>query len=201
MATILAFLPWMLIHIPRLGGKLGGEFWISNNWSVIFTRLAAFAIGAPVVFAAVAVVVIGSLVRRPYLMRQPEYFVSLVAMGIILMAALAISFHTPVITDRNLFILIPPFYIVSIAAFSDLEDIGGGSYRQVLRAVPAAIAAVSLGVATYRMATETKEQWRDAAALIVSLPGCEVGPLPVNQLPKEFYAYYLPPGYRDRLLE
>ncbi|WP_163266252.1 glycosyltransferase family 39 protein [Chelativorans alearense] len=199
--SMLAFLPWMLFHVPHLGGLLGGKFWIANNWHTTFTRLAGFAAGVPAVFAALAVLVVGSMVRRPQMVRKPEYFVPLVAMGTILAGALLISLHTPVITDRNLFVLLPPFYVLAIAAVGDLEDIYDGAYRQALLLLPAAVAAISLGAAIYWLAKETKEQWREAAALITTLPGCDRGPLPVNNFPKEIYAYYMPPGYRERLIE
>jgi hypothetical protein len=73
--------------------------------------------------------------------------------------------------------------------------------RTLVSLLAPGFAALSLGFAAYSMATEPRDQWREAAAFVASLPGCESGALPVNEFPKQVYAYYLPPGYAERLVE
>lgn len=200
-AALALFLPWMAIHLPHLRDKLGGAFWITNDWSRIATRFATFAAGDPALFTALCVLITGTLVIRPRRAGRPEYLVPLAIVIVVIGAAMAISLHSPVVTDRNLFVLLPPFYVLTAAAFGDLEGVLGGTYRSAIRLLPALLAAANLGFAAQWIATHRRDQWRQAAAFVRTLPGCEDGLLPVNAFPKEIYGYYLPQSYRTRLVE
>lgn len=199
--SILLFLPWVAFHVPRIADKTGGHFWITNDWAAAFRAFAGFTAGTAAVFVGLAGVAASILVRRPRVIGRPDYFVPLVAMALMLAAAIAISLHTPLITARNLLILMPAFYIFTVTALADLEELAQGMGRTLLRLAPALVAAVSLGFAVHQVGTDTKDKWRDAAAFIASIPGCETGVLAVNQWPQEVYAYYLPPSHRARLVE
>jgi hypothetical protein len=198
-ASLLLFLPWLAYHAPHITGLLGGVFWIKNNWgdSVL---LAGFAAGTPLLFAGLALPVVVALAWRPGLARRPEYVVPLVSIAVMLAGAIAISLHTPVITARNLLILLPPVYVIAVAAFGDLEELAGAAGATLLRLVSAALVALGFGFAAWHVATDGKDQWREAAAFIAALPGCESGPLTVTLFAPEVYGYYLPPAWRDRVL-
>lgn len=199
-ATLAVLAPWLAMHLPYLSEKSGGYFWIQNNWSVSFPDAAGYAAGTPAMFvAAVAAAAAAAGLRRPALGRA-QCFVPLVMLCLMAVAALAVSLHTPVVTPRNLLVLMPPFYLLVIASFDGLL----AARRPVLRiagaALPAALIAASLGFAFQNVLLQAKDDWRAAGAYIASLPGCRDAPLPVNFWPPQVYAYYLPEPYREGLL-
>lgn len=198
-AALLLFVPWIAIHLPYLTGKTGGSFWITNNWTFSFPTFAQFAMGTPYIFVAMMAGIAGTLAARPRLFLRPEYFVPLVYVAVALSIVIGVSLHTPMITARNLFLVLPPFYVLAIAALGDLEEIGGVRWRPIFAFLPAALAAINLGLAIHYKSTEKKDQWKEAATFVGSLPGCDTGSLPVNAWPPEIYDYYLPDAHQGRL--
>lgn len=195
-----ALVPWLVVHLPYLQAKTGGYFWIQNNWSVTFPDAASYAAGAPWVFLVICAAAAAVLGRRPHVLRRPQCFVPLVMFCLMTAAAVVISLHTPVVTPRNLMILIPPFYLIAIASCDALLEEGSRSLRVAGMAAPVLAVAVNLGFTANRVVNEEKDDWRAAAGYIASLPGCRGAPLPVNFWPREVYAYYLPGSYRDHLV-
>lgn len=198
--SIAALLPWLLFHAPYLQGKTGGYFWIQNNWSATLPAAADYAAGAPALFLVICAAVALILVRHPYLPGRPAYFLPLVMIGLIAVAALGISLHTPVITPRNLMILVPPFYLLVMVSFDALLEERSRLLRTAGILAPVLVVAVNLGFTIDHVAKERKDDWRGTAAYVAALPGCRDAPLPVNFWPPQIYAYYLPAQQRSNLV-
>lgn len=192
-------LPWLLFHSPHMADKFGGNFWVTNDWSRTFPELAGLTAGSEIVFLVVAAAIAGVLVARPGLLGRPDCFVPLVAMVLMLVGAGLISVHTPVITPRNLLILVPSFYVLATTTLAEAATMADGRAVGAAQVAAMAIVALSLASAARHLATDTKDEWRQAAAEIETLPGCSETTLQVYYWPEQLYAYYLPPSYRDRL--
>src|SRR5690606_14096551 len=163
-ASLLLFLPWLLFQLPYVDDKLGGRFWITNNWGKTLPELAGYAAGRPLVFLAIAALIGWLLLRCRCLYRRAAYFVPLVAICIVVASALAISLHSPVITARNLFVTIPAFYVAGTAAFGDLERYGGG-WRPLFYLLPLTVIALCLATSAWRINNVSNDRWRAAANL------------------------------------
>lgn len=198
-AAGMAFLPWLVFHVLHVSDKLGGNFWVSNNWSTTFPMAASLAAGSVNAFLGIAAAIAVALIARRRLLREPCCFVPLVAMAIMLLGAVAISLHTPVITQRNLLVLIPPFYVLALSVFAGLFGAARGRWRIADRLAAFALVATSLAFAIQHVTVAEKDQWRAAARQVTSLPGCRNATLQVYYWPEAIYAYYLPPPYRDNL--
>jgi uncharacterized membrane protein len=198
-ASLLLFLPWLLHQLPHVNDKLGGRFWITNNWGKTLPELAGYAAGRPAVFLAVSALIAWPLLRCRGCCRRADYFVPIASIAAVMAGALIISLHSPMITARNLFVTLPAFYIAGTAAFGDLERYGG-RWQPVFFLMPVAVIGLCLATAAWRINNVSNDRWRAAADLIVSMPGCDRGALPVHFFPREMYAYYLPAGYRERVV-
>jgi 4-amino-4-deoxy-L-arabinose transferase-like glycosyltransferase len=199
-AALVALLPWLVFHVRHLDGVLGGNFWISNEWLWhTFPEAAAMAAGTPALFLLAAAAVAAALVARPRLLGEPACCIPLAAMVLMVLGALTISLHTPVITNRNLLILVPPFYVLTIFVLGELAADTRASRRAVGTLAPVFLVATSLGFAVHQLATYQNQQWREAAAYIAGLSECRDSTLQVFFWRTELYAYYLPPPYRHNV--
>jgi uncharacterized membrane protein len=191
-------LPWLVLHLQHVTDKLGGNFWVTNNWSHTFPKVAGLAAGTPEIFLLIAVAVAVLLMMRPWLLRQPGCCIPLLAVVPMLLGAAAISLHTSIITERNLLILIPPFYLLTVTAITGFFEAGDGFPRIWGRLALLLVVLASFGFAVHRLSVQEKDQWREAAAYVTSLPGCSDTELQAYYWPTEIYAYYLPPCYRQK---
>ncbi|HZD25015.1 MAG TPA: glycosyltransferase family 39 protein [Alphaproteobacteria bacterium] len=199
LVAVAVLLPWLVFHAAHVAGKTGGNFWITNNWKSDFGGAATFLAGSPAASLIVAAAAAAVLVTRPHLLRAPDCFVPLVSMVLILLGAVAVSLHTPVITERNLLILLPPFYVLATAVAADVASDRHGGARIGAHLAMLLVVAGNLAFAVHQVATSHKDDWRAAAAEVAALPGCGGAPLQVYFWPAEIYAYYLPSGYRGKL--
>jgi uncharacterized membrane protein len=104
-----AFAPWPLRHLPVIGYQTGGHFWLTND--PVFLRGQALELlglwsGSAWAGAATAVVLVAALPGHRSAARaaRPAFEMA----GATLLAALLVSLHTPVLTARNLIVLLPP---------------------------------------------------------------------------------------------
>lgn len=195
-ATIGALLPWLLFHALHISNKLGGDFWITNAWRIIAADATKLAAGSPVVFLLLVAAVAAVLAARPHMLRRPDCFVPLAAICLMLLAAAAISLHTPVVTARNLLILAPSFFVLAVTAAAEIVHGTGRPQAAIARLATVSAVAASLVFAGHRTMTDQKDQWREAAARVASLPGCRDATLQVYFWPEEIYAHYLPQRLR-----
>jgi mannosyltransferase len=91
-------------------------------------------------------------------------------------AGTAISLHTPVLTSRNMIVVLPALYLIAAELSSSLvthwSKISGTIY------LAAQAGLMSQPLAAYYTA-EMAEQWRDSAAVVLRTPGCESGAIHV----------------------
>lgn len=199
LAAVAPMLPWIAFHATHLTDKLGGHFWIASNWRHIFLEVATLAGGRPQVFMVVAALAAVVAAIRPAILARPAVFVPLIAGALLVAAGAAISQNTPIVTGRNLMVLIPPFYLVLTATCGELEAARSAALRGLGLAIPVIFSAICLFYSAQRMLSEEREHWRETARLVASLPGCRESTLNVFFWPEEIYAYYLPHRERYKL--
>lgn len=197
--ALLLFLPWLVFHAAHITDQLSGSFWITNNWERSLSQAARLAVGLPLLCAVMAAAVALAFAARPGRLCRADGFVPVVALASMLGGALLISLHTPVITDRNLLILLPPFFLLAVTLVDRLRMALPGGLRFLAVVVGISVPVIGLGASAQRLSAELKDQWREAAAQVAGLPGCGQAILPVYRWPEEFYAYYLPPADRPHL--
>ena len=96
--------------------------------------------------------------------------------GLTLAAAAVISLHTPILTSRNMIVILPALYVI-VAEMASCLIRGFGPFAGAVY-LAAQTALMSQPIADY-YTKEMKEEWRDTAALVLNTPGCEAGPIHV----------------------
>jgi Dolichyl-phosphate-mannose-protein mannosyltransferase len=173
-ALAAVFLPWLAYHAQFMSFGRGSSAWmgrmrvgLSIDW---FLRLCfggwlptAF-LGSSVAFGLLVSAEFRRLVRRDQIVRM-----SLSLCGLTLGTAMAISLHTPVLTSRNMVVILPAIYLVvadlAVLAFDQL-----GRLVAVLLVIQAVLIAWPLSTFYSYM---SKAQWRESAAFVLSQPDCE----------------------------
>ena len=92
--------------------------------------------------------------------------------GLTLAAAAVISLHTPILTSRNMIVILPALYVI-VAELASCLIRGFGAFAGAVY-LAAQTALMSQPIADY-YTKEMKEEWRDTAALVLNTPGCEAG--------------------------
>jgi len=93
-----------------------------------------------------------------------------------LAAAATISLHTPILTSRNMIVVLPAIYAIAAELTSWLMRRWGtivGATYLVLQ-----IGLMCQALAAY-YTIDGNEQWRDSAALVLGTPGCDSGDIRV----------------------
>lgn len=194
-----ALLPWLLLHSYWIADKLGGNFWVTNNWWWTLYDLMKLIAGRPLAFMILATVVAAILACHPRLLRRPACWVPFWTLLLAPLGALLISLHTPVVTSRNLLILLPSFLLLTVAALTDYLDPDPEAPPRRSTPVLLLLVVASLLLTLHRVETRERDDWRGAAARIAALPGCAGATLQVYYWHEDIYAYYLPPAYREGL--
>ena len=86
-----------------------------------------------------------------------------------LVAAAAISLHTPILTSRNMIVVLPAIYVIAAELTSCLMGLWGtiaGATYLLLQVV-----RMSQPLAAY-YTIDVNDQWRDSAALVLGTTGC-----------------------------
>jgi hypothetical protein len=177
-ALLAAFIPWVFYHAHymsyglRMSGWIAGfsaaamaswfiALWLGGRWALIGLTIAAAA----------------QLSQRSFRMfapRDPAFQIALALPLLTLGAALAISCYAPVITSRNLMVILPALYLGMAALF----DHAAARWRMPLAAVAlAALLLLMVQPLPGYYAVRTKEQWRESAAFLLAQPGCQTGPI------------------------
>jgi hypothetical protein len=87
-----------------------------------------------------------------------------------------ISVHTPILTSRNMIVVLPAIYVIAAELTSCLMRRWGtmvGTTYQVLQ-----IGLMCQALAAY-YTIDVNEQWRDSATLVLGTPGCASGDIHV----------------------
>ena len=187
-SIIAAFVPWVVYHAHYMSYGVLTSAWIADfpagatiSW---FMRL--WLGGTPALIGCMAIA--GTLLSMPgfraFAWRESACWLGPLLAFIVVAAALVISWHIPVLTSRNLIVLLPALYL----AMSSLFDYGAVRWGTPVAAIgfTAQLLLMTQSLPWYYTAT-TKEQWRESAAFVLAQPGCAEGPI---------YIYGQTPNYR-----
>lgn len=173
-----AFIPWVVYHAHYMSYGLRMSGWIAGfSTAAMASWFAALWLGGRWALIGLTVAAAAQLSRprfRAFARHSPDFQIALALPLLTLGAALVISWYAPVITARNLIVILPALYLGMAALFDD------GAARWGLP-----LAAVALAVQLLLMAqplpgyyaVRTKEQWRESAAFLLAQPGCQTGPI------------------------
>jgi mannosyltransferase len=175
------FLPWVIYHSRFMSSGFPMAAWIgqmsisvSVDWFVQLTFGGWLALGG---FATA--LSIGLLVSRDFRRsfgQSSNVHVALALAGLTFAAAVAISCRTPILTSRNMVVVLPAIYLlvadVAVCSRFRRAQLGGA----VLLLGQAVLIAQTLpGYYTYM----TKEQWRASAAFVIGQSDCNTASVPV----------------------
>jgi hypothetical protein len=87
-----------------------------------------------------------------------------------------VSLHTPILTSRNMIVVLPALYLIVAQMTASLVrrwgKVAGASYLAVQ------VGLMGQPVAGYYTSV-INEQWRDSSALVIRTPGCQLGAIHV----------------------
>ena len=172
------FVPWVVYHSRSITGA--DATWIgklsvasSIDW---FEHLAFGGMGSVLVFISTATAVLATGGgRRAVALNSTIGSCALVCL-LTLVAATAISLHTPILTSRNMIVILPAIYVIAAELTSCLMGLWGtiaGVTYLVLQVV-----FMGQSLAAY-YTIDVNDQWRDSAALVLGTPGCSSGDIHV----------------------
>src|SRR5215813_6044001 len=168
------FMPWVVYHSRFITSEQAtwiGELSVaaSIDW---FKHLAFGGTASLLVFIGAAVAVLATGGWRNALALNSTIRVCALLCLLTLAAAAAISLHTPILTSRNMIVVLPAIYVIAAELTSFLIRRCGiivGTTYLVLQ-----IALMASPLAAY-YTIDVNEQWRDSAALVLGTPGCASG--------------------------
>jgi len=103
-----------------------------------------------------------------------------------LAAAAAISLHTPILTSRNMIVVLPALYLITAEIVRCLVTRWGKLAGAIYLAAQVGVMAQT--VAAY-YTIQVNEQWRESAAFVLRAPGCESGAIHVYR-EGVYYRYF-----------
>ncbi len=177
---VAVFLPWVIYHARYMEYGLRMTAWIADfpagamvSW---FIRLWLGGTSALIMGVTIATILLAIPSFRAFLRRDAAYGLGLALAFLTVAAALAISWHRPVLTSRNLIVILPALYLT----LSSLAVYGVQRWGSL---VTAACFLAQLLLMTHSLpgsyGVRTKEQWRESAAFVLAQPGCHKGPIHV----------------------
>jgi hypothetical protein len=177
-STVATFLPWVIYHTHYMSYGVRMSAWIADfpvsatiSW---FTRL--WLGGTPALIGAMTIAAACLMTPsfRAFARRDAACRVALSLPLMTVAAALAISWYTPVLTSRNLIVVLPALYL----AMSSLVDFGAVRWgTPVTTACLTAQLLLMTQSLPWYYTERTKEQWRESAAFVLTQPGCNAGPI------------------------
>jgi len=173
-----SFVPWVIYHsqfISRERATWIGELSItaSIRW---FEYLAFGGTASLVVFIGTATAILATRPRRRALALNSTIGACALLCLLTLAAAAAISLHTPILTSRNMIVVLPALYVIAAELtswlISNFGTIAGTTY------LVCQLGLMSQPVVDY-YTIDVNDQWRDSAALVLHTPGCASGTIHV----------------------
>jgi hypothetical protein len=174
---VASFIPWVIYHSQYMSDGIGTAGWIADfplagtvSW---FLRLCLGGFAPVAALALFAGAATATRHFRRFARHDPALrvgsSVALLALG----SAVLVSLHTPVLTSRNLIVVLPSVYLImaALAAYAISR----------WRAIAAACFGVQLMLMSQALGwyytVQTKEQWRESASFVLRQPGCVEGPI------------------------
>jgi len=172
------FLPWVVYHSQFVDMRLTG--WIGKyplnaviDW---FIRLSFGGTASVALFVATGITFVAVGGWRYLGERNSPIWTCILLCVLTLAAAAVISFHTPILTSRNMIVVLPALYVIAAELASCLMR-GWGTFAGAVY-LAAQTALMSQPIADY-YTKEMKEEWRDTAGVVLNTPGCEAGTIHV----------------------
>src|SRR5216683_5151427 len=168
------FVPWVVYHSQTIDPQRA--IWIAElsvaaslRW---FEYLSFGGTASLALFIGTAAVLLATGGWRRFVARNSTVWACALLCLVTLVAAAAISLHTPILTSRNMIVVLPPLYLIAAELTSCLVrrwgKVAGATY------LAAQVGLIGQPLAAY-YTTEINEQWRDSAALVLNIPGCKSG--------------------------
>ncbi|HEV2551602.1 MAG TPA: glycosyltransferase family 39 protein [Stellaceae bacterium] len=177
-ALLATVIPWVFYHAHYMSYGLRMSAWIAGfSAAAMASWFVALWLGGRWALIGLTVAAAAQLSRpsfRTFARRDPTFQIALALPLLTLGAALAISWFTPVITSRNLIVILPALYL----GMASLFDHGAVRWGMPFAAV-ALVVQLLLMVQPLPgyYGVRTKEQWRESAAFLLAQPGCQTGPI------------------------
>jgi len=176
--AVALFMPWVVYHSRFITGEQAtwiGELSVaaSIDW---FKHLAFGGTASLLVFIGAAIAVLAAGGWRSGVTLNSTIGVCALLCLLTLALAAAISVHTPILTSRNMIVVLPAIYVIAAERTSCLIRRWGaivGTTYLVLQ-----IGFMCQALAAY-YTIDVNEQWRDSAALVLGTPGCDSGDIHV----------------------
>ena len=174
-AIVASFIPWIIYHSYYMSGGARTAGWIADfplsgtiSWFLRLFLGGRAPAAALVLFVGVA---LATRHFRHFALHDPAMHVGSSVALLALGSAVLVSLHTPILTSRNLIIVLPLLYLMMAA----LAAYAVSRWR--------ALAAACFGVQLLLMSqalgwyytAQTKEQWRESASFILGQPDCAEG--------------------------
>jgi len=172
--AVALFMPWVVYHSRFITSEQAswiGELSIaaSIDW---FKHLAFGGTVSLLVFIGAVMAVLAAGEWRSGVAPNSTIGACILLCLLTLAAAAAISVHTPILTSRNMIVVLPALYVIAAELTSCLMRRWGtivGTTYLVLQ-----IGLMGQALAAY-YTIDVNEQWRDSAALVLGTPGCASG--------------------------
>ncbi len=177
-AVIASFVPWVMYHSQSIATERAtwiAEFPVaaSIRW---FEYLAFGGTASLALFVGAAAAALATGGRRYLLASNSPTRACVLLCLLTLAAAAAISLDTPILTSRNMIVVLPAIYVIAAELASCLmsrwDIIAGTTY------LVSQVGLMGQPLVGY-YTTDVNDQWRDSAALVLGTPGCEAGTIPV----------------------
>jgi uncharacterized membrane protein len=175
--VITSFVPWVIYHSRIMDAERAT--WIgklsvaaSLNW---FEYLSFGGPAPLVLLGGTAAVLLVRGWRRVAVWNPIVWTCALLCLGT-LAAAVTISLHTPILTSRNMIVVLPALYLIAAELVRCLVTRWGKLAGTIYLAAQVGLMAQT--VAAYHT-IPVNEQWRESAAFVLHAPGCESGAIHV----------------------
>lgn len=186
--VITSFAPWVIYHSHTINAEWAT--WIGKLSIAASLRWFEYlSFGGPTSLAlfgsAVAVLLMKTGWRRVAVWNPIVGSCAFLCLGT-LAAAAAISLHTPILTSRNMIVVLPALYSIAAELVRFLvirwSKLVGATY------LAAQVGLMGQTVTAYHT-IQINEQWRESAAFVLRAPGCESGAIHVYR-EGVYYRYF-----------
>jgi hypothetical protein len=174
---VASFIPWIIYHAQYMSYGVRTAGWIADfplsgtiSW---FLRLCLGGYAAAATLVLLAGAVLATRPFRQFAQHDPAMRVGSSVALLVLGSAVLVSLHIPILTSRNLIVVLPSLYLMMAAVTAYAVS--------RWRALAAACFGVQLLLMSQALAwyytAQTKEQWRESASFVLGQPDCAEGPI------------------------
>jgi uncharacterized membrane protein len=192
--VVASFVPWVVYHSQFM--DVGRAAWIAEfsvaaslHW---FEYLSFGGTASFWLFIGTAVALLGTGGWRRFAASRSTIWACALLCLLTLAGAAVISLYTPILTSRNMIVVLPALYLGAAELTSHLVSRWGKLASVIYLAPQVALMAQPL-VANYT--SDINDQWRDSAAFVLKTRGCEAGAFHVygDALTYRFFTKWIRP--------